>query len=184
MPVVVVANVVLAMADTVGAEDVVQFGAAVWLREGPVLDDGEHLAVEFAVRVSISWVVEDAHNVVEDLVHWDVRMFPSVENAWGYVFEDCGSYFASRFVEDVGKVVFGKEGVRGICAVRVGPGLVLMLSRRVDYRGTASFELHRNSVDDWSNEGREERHDEERDCFGYLLNEGFETGDFLDCGIY
>jgi len=141
MPVIVFADVIFTMADALRAKNVVQFGATVWLREGPGLDNGEHVTVEFAMRVSNCWVVEHTDDVVEDLIDRNVWVFPGIQNTRGDVLEDCGSYFASRFIQNVGKVVFRREGVGGICAVRVGPGFVLVLSRGVNYRGTTGFEL-------------------------------------------
>lgn len=117
---------------TLGTENVVQVLAAVWAGVYPVLDGLEHGPVSLVVHVSEGGVVEDVHAVVEDLVLGDVDVLPGVEHAWCDIFQNSGGDLTGGLVEDVGKVVLGEQGVGGVGAVGISPGLVLVLARGVD----------------------------------------------------
>lgn len=69
---------ILTRFDALRPEYVVQVGSAVGLGTRPVLHNVEHGFVDLAARISSNRMVEDAHDVVEDLVHGDIWMFPGV----------------------------------------------------------------------------------------------------------
>lgn len=82
----------------------------------------------------------------------DVDVLPGVQYARCDVLENGGGYLASGLIQYVREVVLGEQGVGGIGAVRIGPGFVLMLARRVNNTRRTGLERFRGSTDERSNE--------------------------------
>lgn len=143
--------VVFALPNALRSEDVVERATSVGSRVDPALHDVEHASVDFAMRVSDGGVVEDADDIVENLLDGDVGMVPCVNNAGRDVFEDGGCDLAGWFVQDVGEVVFRQEGVCGVRAMRIRPHFVLMFATCIHDRGAACLELSGDGTDDGSN---------------------------------
>lgn len=81
--------------------------------------------------VSQRRVVEYSGDIVEDLVDRDIGVFPCINDARSDILENCGCNLTGGSVENVRKVVFGEQGVRRVCALGIGPGLVLVLSTKL-----------------------------------------------------
>ena len=73
---------------------------------GPVLDDGEHICVKFAIWVTEPGVVEGSRDVVHHLVEGNVGVLPCVDYSGSYILQDCRGNLACWFVQDVCEVVF------------------------------------------------------------------------------
>ena len=93
----------------------------------PSLYDLEHVVMYLALWVSGSWVVEDAHTVIQNLVDWNVWVVPSIDYAGCNVLQDGYGDLTSRLVQDVCKVVFGQHAVCWVGGVWVSPDFILVL---------------------------------------------------------
>lgn len=136
--------------------------------------------MHLGIRIPESGVVEDLDDVVEDLLYGDRGVFPSVHDARDDVLHDCDGDFPCGLVEDVGKVVFGEHGVRGVGAVGVYPGFELGFLRRVDDGRGAILELVGGLRNEREDVGREDGEDKDCELFGDFLDEGTEAGDVAD----
>ena len=175
-------DVVLTGSDALAAEDGVQVGTLA--RASPAFNDGEHGLMDFAVGLASGGMVEHTDDIIEDLVQGNIGVLPGVENARGYVRKDSGGNLACRLVKYVGEVVFGKQRVCWVRAVRVCPRLVLVSSACVNHRGTACFELSRDGVDDGADEGGQKGEHKEGKTLSDLFDESFQTRNLLDSGGY
>lgn len=182
--VVVRTNMVLALPHALRAQDVVQARAAVRPGVHPVLDGLEHGPVRLVVHVAQRGVVEDAQAVVQDLLDGDVNVLPGIEDAGHDVLEDRGGDLARGLVEDVGEVVLGEHRVRGVGAVRVRPGLVLVPPRGVDDAGRSGLQGLGRGIDDGTDEGGQEGEDEDRQCLRDLLDQRLQAGNLFDYRRY
>lgn len=75
-----VENVVLALANRVGGEDVLKLVAAGVL-VGPLLDGVEHVALDLDTVLAEGRVVQCAEDIVDDLIYRDTRVLPGVQRA-------------------------------------------------------------------------------------------------------
>jgi len=100
--------------------------------------------------------MENADDVVKDLVHWDVGVVPGVNDTWCDILQDSSSDLSSGFIENIAEVVLRQEGVSWIGAMRVSPWLVLVICTTVDNSGRALLQLLCGSGNDWLDEGSEE----------------------------
>ena len=139
MRVVIVATVVLACTNGLGAQNLVQVPTAVVVR--PLLDHFEHAVVDLAAAVSETRMVEHAHAVVEDLFDGHVWVVPRVNDPRSDVLQDSYGNLTSGFVQDVGEMILGKHAVGGVSRGGNGPDLVLMLCSCVDDRRRSTLEL-------------------------------------------
>lgn len=67
--------VVAARLDGLRAEDVVEL-VALWVLVHPLLDGGEHVALDLTVVVAESWVVEGAEDILDDFADWNTWVLP------------------------------------------------------------------------------------------------------------
>jgi hypothetical protein len=74
----------------------------------PALNDSKHVVVELAVVVSHCGVVEHADDVVEDLLDWNIRVFPCVDDTGSDVLENRGCDLAGGCVENIGEMILGQ----------------------------------------------------------------------------
>ena len=149
----------------------------------PVLHSLEHRAVGLIVHVPESGVVEDTHAVVQNFMFWDIDVLPCVEDPRGNVLQDSRAHLTSWLVQDVGEVVLRQERVSGIGAVGISPWLVLVFTRRIDDPRGSSLKRLRRSIDERTNEWREERHDEDGQSLRDLVNNCLQAWDLLDDGV-
>ena len=118
---------IVAHLDAFRAETLIDTLATVRARLHPFLHDRVHLAVDFAVRFTSCWVVEDSANVVEDLGRLYLRVVPTVNHARCDVLQNHSHHLPSRLVQDVAEMVFAQHGVCGITAGLVVTHEVLLL---------------------------------------------------------
>lgn len=173
-------TVVLSFLDAFGAKDIVQLGASVRPRLNPRLDGFEHRSVGIVAHVAQGRMVEHLQAVLDDLMLGDVGILPGVKDARRHVPEDGGSDLAGRLVQNVGEVIFGQQRVGGIRASRIGPRLVLVLTRSVNDAGRSRLQRLGGSVDERADERGQQRHDKDRQRLGDLLNQRLQPGDLLD----
>lgn len=107
-------DMVLAMPDTLGAEELFKISAAIRSRVRPSLDSFVHIALYFAMIISDRRVVEYPNDILKNLLHGYIWMLPGVNYAWCDVLKYSCCDLTSWLVEDVGKVIFGQKRVRGI----------------------------------------------------------------------
>ena len=84
--------------DTFRGQDVVQVATTVGERMDPAFHNRKHVSVNLQVVVTQSRVVEDATNVVQYLVYWDLGMIPSINDARSNVRKDSTSNLTSRVI--------------------------------------------------------------------------------------
>jgi hypothetical protein len=73
---------------------------------GPTLDSLVHLAMEFAMRVSVHGMVEYPDHIIQHLVNRDIGMLPSVYNTWCDVLEDSCPNLTSWLVQVIREMIF------------------------------------------------------------------------------
>lgn len=107
-------DMVLALPNTLGAEDLVKVSATIRARMRPSLYSLVHIAVYFASIISDRRVVKHSKDILENLLHGYIWMLPGVNYTWCDVLKYTCCDHTSWFVENIGKVIFGKERVCGI----------------------------------------------------------------------
>ena len=83
-----------------------EIGTTVRLFVRPLLNNVEHLGVKVAMWVAICGMMEDTRDIVEDLVEWNVGVFPSEQNTRRDVLEDSRSNLTCWLVEDIAEMIF------------------------------------------------------------------------------
>ena len=81
-------------------------------------------------------------------------------------------------------MVLGQERVGRICAIGIGPWLVLMLTAGINDTGASSFEFLGYCIDYWSDERCKQRQNEKGQSFGDLLDQRLQTRYLFDGGRY
>lgn len=107
-------DMVLAMPDTLRAEELIKISAVIRARVRPSLDSFVHIVVYFTLIISDRRVVEYPKDILKNLLHGYIWMLPGVNYAWCDVLKYTCCNLTSWFVEDVGKVIFRQKRVRGI----------------------------------------------------------------------
>ena len=64
--------------------------------------------------VSKGGMVEHTGHILQNLLNRDIRMLPCIDDTWRDILKYTGSDLPGGWVENVRKVVFGKEGVCGV----------------------------------------------------------------------
>lgn len=108
------------------AKNIVDVGPL--MRMSPPLHNIIHVAVKLAVVVAERGVVKDAIDVFKDLVHRDFGMLPGIDDTRSDVLKDCSRNLPRNLIQDVGKVVFRKNGVSGIRTMGVSKSFILVFS--------------------------------------------------------
>lgn len=119
---------VFARTDTLRAEDIVQVSATVGARVSPVLNGLEHRSVGFIAHIPENGVMEYAQAVVKNFLLGNVGVLPGVKHTGSDILNNRRGNLSGGFVENIGKVVLGKQRVGGISAVWISPWLILVLS--------------------------------------------------------
>lgn len=174
-------NMVLAPSNTLGAEELVKVSAAIRARVCPLLDSFVHIAVYFASIISDRRVVKHSKDILKNLLHRYVWMLPGVNYAWCDVLKYTCRDLTSWFVENIRKVIFGKERVRGIRAMGIRPWFILVFTTCIDDSGTASFQLSRDSVDDRAYEWCKKRKHKQSQSFGNFFDESLQARNLFYC---
>lgn len=126
MWILTLAFMILSIFDTLKAKNLLQMSLFfLVLTLPPLLDCLKHGLLTLAILITMSWVVEDLKDVVNDVVDILAIIRPCTDNAWNDEFDGCDGDLASYGVENVGKVVFGEHGVCWIGAVVVLEDFVL-----------------------------------------------------------
>lgn len=107
-------HVVLAMPDTLGAEELIEIITAIRARVRPSLDSFVHIVLYFTLIVSDCRVVEYPKDILNNLLDGYIWMLPGVYYAWCDVLKYTCCNLTSWFVEDIGKVILGQKRVCGI----------------------------------------------------------------------
>lgn len=125
-------DMVLTRPDTFRAEDAVQSMIRIALIVHPMLYTSKHVPVELKVVVTDGRVVEDPTDIFQDFVLGHVRVVPGVYYTRSDVLKNHRGQLSSRLVQNVAEVILRKHRVSRVCAVRVVPNEVLLLSTSIN----------------------------------------------------
>lgn len=165
---------IAASLDGLRAEDMVQL-VALWVLINPLLDGGEHVALDLAVVVAEGWVVEGAEDILDDFADWDTWVFPCEENTWNSVLQNSGRNSSSNWVEVVGEMVLGEHGVCWIAACWIIPNNELLVRRALDDGTRAILQGLADGLNNRTDERCEQAHDKDSDLLADSFNELLKT---------
>lgn len=99
------ACVVVPSFHTLRTEDSVKITTAVWTRTSPILNNREHVLLDFAVRIADGRVVEGTKDIVKYLILGYIWMIEGVDDTRCDVLENTSSNFTRGLVQDIAEVV-------------------------------------------------------------------------------
>ena len=102
-------GVVFSILDTVGTKNMIKACATVWSLLNPLLDDREHVLVDLQMWIPHCWMMKCTQNIVHYLWKGDIRMLHGINDTGCDILKNDRGNFSSRFIEDVGEMIFAQH---------------------------------------------------------------------------
>ena len=100
---------ILTMPHAVRTEQAIEAAAPIWPGPCPGLHNTKHTTVDFTILIPNRWMVEDAHNIVQDLIHGYTGVFPAIDHPRSHILQYRRRYLTRWLIKNVGEVVFRQQ---------------------------------------------------------------------------